>query len=128
MLPGAVPNIFAGFRIALPYAIGAAVIAELISSNRGLGYLVQIGAMNFDTTQVLRRDLAATIIVYAVGWLVDGTERFLLRWRPPGDVALQPAATERAMNATPLLEIRNLAKRFPHARRAASRRPGSSAT
>jgi len=43
-----VPAIFAGFRIAVPYAIGGAVIAELISSNRGLGYLVQTGAMNFD--------------------------------------------------------------------------------
>src|SRR3954471_2678167 len=43
ILPGAVPSIFAGFRIAVPYSVGAAVIAELISSNRGLGYLVQTG-------------------------------------------------------------------------------------
>ena len=43
VFPGAVPCIFAGFRIAVPYAIGGAVIAELISSNRGLGYLVQTG-------------------------------------------------------------------------------------
>ena len=85
VFPGAVPNIFAGFRIGLPYAIGAAVIAELISSNRGLGYLVQVGAMNFDTTQCFVAILAATLIVHAVGWLVDATERLLLRWRPTGD-------------------------------------------
>jgi NitT/TauT family transport system permease protein len=36
--PAAVPHILAGFRIAVPYAIGGAIIAELISSNRGLGY------------------------------------------------------------------------------------------
>ena len=36
--PGAIPYAFAGFRIAAPYAIGAAVVGELISSNRGLGY------------------------------------------------------------------------------------------
>ena len=53
--PAAVPAIFAGFRIAVPYAIGGAVIAELISSNRGLGYLVQTGAMNFDTTRCSSR-------------------------------------------------------------------------
>src|SRR5207237_8902210 len=35
VMPGAVPHIFAGCRIAVPYAISAAVIAELISSNRG---------------------------------------------------------------------------------------------
>jgi len=84
VFPGAVPSIFAGFRIAVPYAIGAAVIAELISSNRGLGYLVQTGAMNFDTTQVFVAILAATIIVHAFVAAVDLTERFLLRWRPRG--------------------------------------------
>jgi len=82
VFPAAVPSIFAGFRIAMPYAIGAAVIAELISSNRGLGYLVQVGAMNFDTTQVFVAILAATLVVHAFNWLVDGGERFLLRWRP----------------------------------------------
>jgi NitT/TauT family transport system permease protein len=81
VFPG-VPSIFAGFRIAVPYAIGGAVIAELISSNRGLGYLVQTGAMNFDTTQVFVAILAATIIVHAFIAVVDLGERFLLRWRP----------------------------------------------
>jgi NitT/TauT family transport system permease protein len=85
VFPGAVPNIFAGFRIGLPYAIGAAVITELISSNRGLGYLVQVGAMNFDTTQCFVAIAAATLIIFAVGFLVDGSERLLLRWRPPAD-------------------------------------------
>src|SRR3954452_15095288 len=84
VFPGAVPAIFAGFRIAVPYAIGAAVIAELISSNRGLGYLVQTGAMNFDTTQVFVAILAATIIVHAFIAVIDIGERFLLRWRPRG--------------------------------------------
>jgi ABC-type sugar transport system ATPase subunit len=31
---------------------------------------------------------AATIIIYAVGYLFDGVERLLLRWRPPNDVGL----------------------------------------
>src|SRR5438067_939613 len=82
--PWAVPAIFAGFRIAVPYAIGGAVIAELISSNRGLGYLVQTGAMNFDTTQVFVAILAATVIVHVFIAVIDVGERFLLRWRPRG--------------------------------------------
>src|SRR5665213_2002473 len=89
IFPGAVPNIFAGFRIGLPYAIGAAVIAELISSNRGLGYLVQVGAMNFDTTQCFVAILAATLIIYAVNWIVDSTERMLLHWRPSAEAIAQ---------------------------------------
>ena len=83
VFPGAVPAIFAGFRIAVPYAIGGAVIAELISSNRGLGYLVQTGAMNFDTTSVFAAILAATLLVHAANALMNALETLLMRWRPP---------------------------------------------
>ena len=83
VMPAAVPNIFAGFRIAVPYAIAAAVIAELISSNRGLGYLVQTGAMNFDTTSVFAAIVAATLLVHAANLLMNTLEAQLMRWRPP---------------------------------------------
>src|SRR6185312_1777227 len=89
VFPAAVPHILAGFRIAVPYAIGGAVIAELISSNRGLGYLVQTGAMNFDTTSVFAAILAATLIVHGANWLLNAAERALLRWRPPPRAVLE---------------------------------------
>jgi NitT/TauT family transport system permease protein len=85
VFPGAVPYIFTGFRIAMPYSIGGAVIAELISANRGLGYLIQLGAMNFDTTGVFVALVATTCIVFLGNWSVDIVERWLLRWRPPAD-------------------------------------------
>ena len=91
--PNAVPNIFAGLRISLPIAIAVAVVTELISSNRGLGYLVQMGAMNFDITEVFAAILGATVLVLAVGYGVDGTEAMLLRWRPSGDPLQQQQAT-----------------------------------
>ena len=71
VFPGAVPYIFTGLRIAMPYSIGGAVIAELISSNRGLGYLIQLGAMNFDTTGVFVALVATTCIVFVGNWSVD---------------------------------------------------------
>jgi NitT/TauT family transport system permease protein len=86
VLPAAIPSIFAGFRIAVPYGIAAAVIAELISANRGLGYLVQNGAMNFDTTGVFVAVLMATLLVQAATWLMNAMETWLLRWRPPVEV------------------------------------------
>src|SRR5262245_8994066 len=85
VFPGAVPYIFTGFRIAMPYSIGGAVIAELISANRGLGYLIQLGAMNFDTTGVFVALVATTCIVFLGNWSVDTVERWLLRWRPSAD-------------------------------------------
>jgi NitT/TauT family transport system permease protein len=86
VFPGAVPYIFTGFRIAMPYSVGGAVIAELISANRGLGYLIQLGAMNFDTTGVFVALVATTLIVFVCNWSVNVVERWLLRWRPPADV------------------------------------------
>lgn len=89
VFPGAVPYIFAGLRIAMPYSIGGAVIAELISANRGLGYPVQLGAMNFDTTGVFVALAATCCIVFIGNWSVNALERRLLRWRPSPDAALQ---------------------------------------
>jgi NitT/TauT family transport system permease protein len=89
IFPGAVPHIFTGLRIAMPYSIGGAVIAELISANRGLGYLVQLGAMNFDTTGIFVAIVATTCIVFLGNWSINALERRLLRWRPAPDVLMQ---------------------------------------
>jgi NitT/TauT family transport system permease protein len=89
VFPGAVPYIFTGFRIAMPYSIGGAVIAELISANRGLGYLIQLSAMNFDTTGVFVALVAVTLIVFLGNWTVNVVEARLLRWRPAADVKLE---------------------------------------
>ena len=89
VFPGAVPYIFTGFRIAMPYSIGGAVIAELISANRGLGYLIQLSANNFDTTGVFVALVTVTCIVFLGNWSVNIVERRLLRWRPPADVSAE---------------------------------------
>jgi NitT/TauT family transport system permease protein len=80
--PSAIPYIFAGFRVALPYAVGGAAVAELVSSNRGLGYIIQSGATDFDTATSLAAVVALSIISFAVAALVNGAEALLLRWRP----------------------------------------------
>ena len=92
--PGAVPYVFAGLKISLSYAIGAAVVGELISSNRGLGYLIQAGANDFDTTTVFAALAALTLLIVVVNAGVEAAERKLLRWRPAD---AQPA--RRLVNA-----------------------------
>jgi NitT/TauT family transport system permease protein len=86
--PGAVPYIFAGLKISLSYAIGAAVVGEMISSNRGLGYLIQAASQDFDTATVFAGLLALTLLIVLVNELVEFVERRLLRWRP---LDVQPA-------------------------------------
>ena len=68
---------------------GGAVIAELLSANRGLGYLIQLGATNFDTTGIFTALFATGLIVAVVNSTVNMIEGRLLRWRPPPDVRMQ---------------------------------------
>jgi len=80
--PAAVPAIFAGLRISVPHAVGGAVIGEVISSDRGLGFLIQSSATDFDTTGVVTALVVLTVIVVALYYFVDRIERRLLSWRP----------------------------------------------
>jgi NitT/TauT family transport system permease protein len=79
VLPGAVPYILTGVRVALLYSIGGAVVAELLSANRGLGYLVQISATSFDTTGVFVALAMIGVIVLAGNWTINSVEQRLLR-------------------------------------------------
>ncbi|MDO9435186.1 ABC transporter permease [Hydrogenophaga sp.] len=89
VLPGAVPYVLGGFRIAVPYAISSAVITELISSNRGLGFMVQSSATDFDTRGVFVALLAITLISLVANGLVVLVERRLLAWRAPSTKTAQ---------------------------------------
>lgn len=80
--PSVVPHVFAGIRIATPYAIGGVIISELVSSNRGLGYLVQLGAMSFSTPDIFATVIAITALIGLASWLAGRLERRLLRWQP----------------------------------------------
>lgn len=80
--PASVPYVFTGLRVAAPYAIGTAVVGELISSNRGLGYLIQAGATDFDPAGIFAGVIVLAALVIALNASLDAAERRLLAWRP----------------------------------------------
>jgi len=82
--PAVVPYVFGGLRVAVPYAIAGAIVGEIISSNRGLGYLAQYGAMDFDTTLVFASLLTVMVIVLSISGAVALVQRRLLRWQSVG--------------------------------------------
>ena len=49
VVPSAFVWVFAGLRMSAPYALIGAIVAEMIASNRGLGWLVQNSAAQFNT-------------------------------------------------------------------------------
>ena len=78
--PSALPNIFAGLKVAVTLAVVGAIVGEFIQADRGLGYaLLQANAV-MDT----RLGFAAIIVLSAVGIAlfvaVDWIERRLIPW------------------------------------------------
>lgn len=82
VMPSAIPYVFTGLRVAAPYAIGTAVVGELISSNRGLGYTIQAGATDFDPAAIFVGVVALAAVVIALNALLSLAEGSLLSWRP----------------------------------------------
>ncbi|MBK8063812.1 MAG: hypothetical protein IPK29_06905 [Betaproteobacteria bacterium] len=76
---------FTGLRIAAPYAIGTAVVGELISSNRGLGYSIQAAATDFNPAGIFVGVLALALLVGGLNAALGLLERRLLAWRPSDD-------------------------------------------
>jgi NitT/TauT family transport system permease protein len=82
ILPGTVPYLMTGLRLAVPEALIGAVVGEFISANRGLGYLVTSAAAQFNTAGTMAAILALLLIVAAMDFALSLAELRLLRWRP----------------------------------------------
>ena len=52
IIPGTLPAIYLGLKLAIPEALVGAIVGELIVSNRGIGYLVQYSAAQLDSTGI----------------------------------------------------------------------------
>ena len=80
-LPGALPFVFSGARVAVAVCVIGAVFAELVGARAGLGHLLTRSAAQLLTARVF----AAIVVLAAMGiglfGLVALAERWLLPWR-----------------------------------------------
>jgi NitT/TauT family transport system permease protein len=81
VLPSALGWIFVGLKVAVPYALIGAVVGEIVASNRGLGYLVQHSAGQFDSTGVFAALFVLMIIATALNELLNRAQGRLMRWK-----------------------------------------------
>ena len=52
VIPGAMPAILLGLKLAIPEALVGAIVGELIVSNKGIGYLIEYSASQLDSAGV----------------------------------------------------------------------------
>ncbi len=92
-LPQALPSIFTGLKVGAALAATAAVVAEFVASNRGLGYLLLEYNGNLDTAMVFAVILVLSAIGLLVYYAVELLEKLAIPWhvsqrRPGEDVSL----------------------------------------
>jgi NitT/TauT family transport system permease protein/taurine transport system permease protein len=53
ILPGALPNIFTGFRVGAGFAFRGLIFAEMLAANTGIGYLIYEGVSTQNTARTI---------------------------------------------------------------------------
>ena len=81
-LPSALPWIFAGLNIGLTYALLGVIVAEILASNQGIGYVIASGAANFNTAAVFAGLVTLAVVAWLFSAVMRKVEARLLRWKP----------------------------------------------
>jgi NitT/TauT family transport system permease protein len=81
-LPGSMSGVITGLRVSVPYALIGAVIGELVATNRGLGYLINDSASQFDTAGVFAALVVLSVIAAILNLGVNALARHANRWKP----------------------------------------------
>jgi NitT/TauT family transport system permease protein len=91
-LPNAMPYIFAGLEIAMIFALIGAIVAELISAEKGLGMLMQ--SMSF--TMDVAGQFSILFVLAILGLILNGfitlARRRILFWDRSRDADVQPVS------------------------------------
>ena len=77
-LPGALPYIFAGMKVAAILAVAGAIVGEFLGSDRGLGYLMLQVQVTLDTAAMFMAVILITLIGMVLYGMVIGLERLLV--------------------------------------------------
>lgn len=81
-VPSAMPFIVTALRITIPAALIGAIVGEFISSNRGIGYLINAASSRYNTAEVFAGILSLLVLVLLMNAAVSAFERAWLRWAP----------------------------------------------
>ena len=79
-LPGSLPYLFSGAKIAVAVAVIGAVFGELVGSDAGLGHAIQVGMAQLLTARVFAAVLILSAMAVGLFALVSFVERKAVPW------------------------------------------------
>jgi NitT/TauT family transport system permease protein len=80
-LPSALPIIFSGLKTAATIATTAAIVAEFVGSNSGLGYRLLTATLYLDTPLIFAILLILTVIGLGMNYAIEAAEYFVMPWK-----------------------------------------------
>lgn len=80
VVPGALPQIFAGLRVGLQTSLLLMVVSELVASTGGIGFVILQAQQEFDTRAMWAGIVLLGVLGYLLNWLFGRLERRALRW------------------------------------------------
>jgi sulfonate transport system permease protein len=81
VLPGALPDIFAGLRLAMTVSLILAVVTEMMSGESGLGATILQAARSFRSPELFAGVFMLGAIGFCTSTAMEVAQRYLLRWR-----------------------------------------------
>lgn len=81
LLPSLVPFIVTGFRLSIAPALIGMLVGEMVSSNMGLGYIIQMGATSFRMSQSFVAVIILVTMSLTLVNLVQLFEDWIAPWR-----------------------------------------------
>jgi NitT/TauT family transport system permease protein len=85
-LPHAVPYLFDGMKVSITLAIIGVIVAEFVSSQRGLGYLIMFGNGRLDTAMMMTAIVVLSLMGLALYGVIALFARMVVYWRNPNEV------------------------------------------
>jgi len=83
--PAALPVIFSGIKTSATIAATAAIVAEFVGANKGLGYVLLRGTSTMDIELVFAVLVVLTVVGIAINYLVEMCEWLMTPWQRAGN-------------------------------------------
>lgn len=84
IIPSALVWVAAGLKISVPYALVGVVVAEMLASDKGMGYLLSRGASQFSAAQSFAAIFGLLVVALVVDWMITRITNHALRWKSAG--------------------------------------------
>jgi len=88
MLPAALPAVLSGIRLCSAMTAIGVVVAEMMASTAGIGFLITQNRTMFNTPEVYFGVFLVLILAGALDWMVQAIEKHTTSWQPHKQVSL----------------------------------------